>query len=178
MCSLGNLRRKNRLWVSAWHILWAGALPIPRVWTPSSPSSWTTMGNLVNIGKIIPAIASVMASKRWNYKHVLEMMKTFSVLSFSYISSKHMVWGPLKDISLTSKGEILLNYFLALGVLFRDIWGFSLGVEALPALGHEYRSGACMDSSLTAPVVRAEQAALEDPLWRMELQKGTSQWTK
>lgn len=81
------------------------------------------MGNLVNIGKIIPAIASVMASKRWNYKykHFLEMMKTFSVLSFSYISSKHMVLGPLKDISLTSKGEILLNYFLALGVLFRDI---------------------------------------------------------
>lgn len=37
-------------------------------------------------------------------------------------------------------------------------------MEALPALGHEYRSGACMDSSLIAPVVRAEQAALEDPL--------------
>lgn len=59
------------------------------------------MGNLVNIGKIIPATPLQSSSpKRWNHKHkrVFEMMKTFSVLSFSDVSLRNMVLGPLKDL--------------------------------------------------------------------------------
>lgn len=70
-----------------------------------------------------------------------------------------MVLGPLKDLPDQPRRDF---YEIILW-----LWGFFSGIfevaaeEALPALELEHRSGACLDSPVTDPAVRAEQAALQ-----------------